>query len=124
MSAFEDYDEFGNYIGADLDSDEEEEVPQETFTRQAQAPLEGFDDEPMEGAEDNALMEIDGASGCGTLNEDFIQYSPLQNQHITLSFCTKTNNTILVPRTYTVKTWRRWYRRKMRNHCPSPLLPL
>lgn len=59
MSSFEDYDEFGNYIGADLDSDEEEEVPQETFTRQA-APLEGFDDEHMEAPEDNALMEIDG----------------------------------------------------------------
>lgn len=61
MASFEDYDEFGNYIGADLGSDEEEDVPQGTFSREAQAPLEGFDDEPAEAPEDNALMEVDGA---------------------------------------------------------------
>ncbi|KZT27554.1 Calreticulin-domain-containing protein [Neolentinus lepideus HHB14362 ss-1] len=63
MASFEDYDEFGNYIGADLQSDEEEDnVPQQTFIPQQQtaAPLEGFDDdEPMEPPADNALMEID-----------------------------------------------------------------
>lgn len=62
MASFEDYDEFGNYIGADLDSDDEEEVPQNDFAQhQPQAqPLEGFDDEPMETNEEMALMEVDG----------------------------------------------------------------
>ena len=66
MASFEDYDEFGNYIGADLDSDEEEEqVPQQQqFQKagQSTAPLEGFGDEPMEEVEETALMEIDGVS--------------------------------------------------------------
>ena len=61
MASFEDYDEFGNYIGADIDSDDEEEVPQDDFMRQPQTqPLEGFDDEPMPPQEELALMEIDG----------------------------------------------------------------
>lgn len=64
MSSFEDYDEFGNYIGADLDSDDEDEIPQNDFAQQPQAaPLEGYDDDPMQGTEENALMEIDGSSG-------------------------------------------------------------
>lgn len=65
MASFDDYDEFGNYIGADLDSDEDEEVgrnqfaPQVSQQRPEVAPLEGFDeDEPMQ--DDQALMEIDG----------------------------------------------------------------
>jgi U5 small nuclear ribonucleoprotein component len=63
MASFEDYDEFGNYVGADLGSDEEEEeedVMQQDF-RQVPPPatLEGYDDEPMPAAE-GALMEIDG----------------------------------------------------------------
>lgn len=68
MASLEDYDEFGNYIGADLDSDDEDEVPQDTFGRaQAQdepmhAPLEGFDDDRPEGADSMALMEVDGPS--------------------------------------------------------------
>jgi U5 small nuclear ribonucleoprotein component len=66
MASFEDYDEFGNYIGADLDSDDEDEIQQTDFGHQPQAaPLEGYDDEPMQGQEDNALMQIDGAcSSC------------------------------------------------------------
>ena len=60
MASFEDYDEFGNYIGADLDSDDEEEVPQVAFNREAPIHLEGFDEEAMPPPEDNALMEIDG----------------------------------------------------------------
>lgn len=61
MASFEDYDEFGNYIGADLDSDEED-IQQDDFAQQPQqAPLEGFDDEPMQEAQDGALMEVDGA---------------------------------------------------------------
>ena len=70
MASFEDYDEFGNYIGADLDSDDEEEIQQNEFGQQQhQQPLEGFDeDEPMQAPEEpgTALMEIDGAHipGC------------------------------------------------------------
>lgn len=60
MASLEDYDEFGNYIGADLDSDEEEEdVQQHDFSR-PQQPLEGYDDELMPGPDEGALMEIDG----------------------------------------------------------------
>ncbi|KAG5643547.1 hypothetical protein DXG03_000688 [Asterophora parasitica] len=60
MASFEDYDEFGNYIGADLDSDGDEEI-QDEFAQQPQAaPLEGFDDdEAMKEPEENALMEVD-----------------------------------------------------------------
>jgi U5 small nuclear ribonucleoprotein component len=64
MASFEDYDEFGNYIGADLDSDDEDEIQQTDFGRSTEAqaaPLEGYDDEPMPGQEENALMEIDGS---------------------------------------------------------------
>jgi U5 small nuclear ribonucleoprotein component len=66
MASFEDYDEFGNYIGADLDSDDEDEIQQTDFGRSAEAgpqaaPLEGYEDEPMPGQEENALMEIDGS---------------------------------------------------------------
>ncbi len=62
MASFEDYDEFGNYIGADLDSDEEE-IPQQQYQKEATstAPLEGYDDELMEEREQTALMEVDGA---------------------------------------------------------------
>ena len=62
MASLEDYDEFGNYIGADLDSDDEEESHQYGFsseTAQAAAqPLEGYDEEPA--PEENALMDVDG----------------------------------------------------------------
>ena len=63
----EDYDEFGNYIGADLDSGDEDIAPQDTFQaaprpqQPTHAPLEGFDDEQQpEGADSMALMEVDG----------------------------------------------------------------
>ena len=61
MASFEDYDEFGNYIGADLDSDdEEEELQQNQFAPQPEAqPLEGFDEEPAANDE-MALREVDG----------------------------------------------------------------
>ena len=62
MASFEDYDEFGNYIGADLESDEEEDVSQAQFAPQPHvAPLEGYEDEQMHGVDETALMEIDGA---------------------------------------------------------------
>lgn len=65
MASLEDYDEFGNYIGADLDSDDEEEdVQQHAFSRPPQQPLEGFEDEPMPGADEGALMEVDGTFFC------------------------------------------------------------
>lgn len=66
MASFEDYDEFGNYIGADLDSDDEEAAPQNDFYQQQQQqqhPLEGFDeDEPMQAPDEpgTALMQVDG----------------------------------------------------------------
>lgn len=70
MASFEDYDEFGNYIGADLDSDEEEDnVQQNDFTNthvEQPAPLAGYDDDPMDG-QSGALMEIDGIYRCSCL---------------------------------------------------------
>jgi U5 small nuclear ribonucleoprotein component len=74
MASFEDYDEFGNYIGGDLESDEDEDMQQDTFgsaqaqQQQATAPLEGFDDEQPAGADSMALMEIDGSSHKTLLN--------------------------------------------------------
>ena len=61
MASLDDYDEFGNYIGADLDSDdEEEELQQNQFAPQPDVqPLEGFDEETMQNDE-MALMEVDG----------------------------------------------------------------
>lgn len=65
MSTFEDYDEFGNYIGADLEWDDEDENPQNNGAppppEQPQAaPLDGYEDDPMQGNDQNALMEVDG----------------------------------------------------------------
>ncbi|KAJ7024393.1 Calreticulin family-domain-containing protein [Mycena alexandri] len=77
MASFEDYDEFGNYVGADLDSDDEEEITQQQFVPQAQAPpLEGYDDEPMPGAEENALMEIDEPVHNAVILHEDKQYYP------------------------------------------------
>ncbi|KIM47686.1 hypothetical protein M413DRAFT_439352 [Hebeloma cylindrosporum] len=60
MASFEDYDEFGNYIGGDLESDDEDDI-HEQFEQQpaASVPLEGYDDVRMGEAEDMALMEVD-----------------------------------------------------------------
>ncbi|KAJ3874831.1 P-loop containing nucleoside triphosphate hydrolase protein [Lentinula edodes] len=85
MASLDDYDEFGNYIGADLDSDDSDNE-QPTFAPQvpgASAPLEGFDDEdvPMRGQEEGfgegALMEIDSepVHNAVVLHEDK-QYYP------------------------------------------------
>lgn len=74
MASFEDYDEFGNYIGADLDSDDEDDVPQNQFLREqasgSAAPLEGYEDEPMRDAEEDAAMDVDGThcNGSSTFN--------------------------------------------------------
>jgi len=61
MASFADYDEFGNYIGADLDSDEDEEMnEQPVYTEQHAKPLEGFDEVEEESVPVNegALMHI------------------------------------------------------------------
>jgi U5 small nuclear ribonucleoprotein component len=63
MSSLDDYDEFGNYIGADLESDDEDIEPSYDFAAPSApiggaAPLEGFDEESGPG--EGALMEIDG----------------------------------------------------------------
>ncbi|GBE77516.1 Pre-mRNA-splicing factor cwf10 [Sparassis crispa] len=77
MASFEDYDEFGNYIGADLESDEEEEVPQNEFVREAQAqPLEGYEEEPMEVQEETALMEADEPVHNAVVLHEDKQYYP------------------------------------------------
>lgn len=63
MASFEDYDEFGNYIGGDLDSDDEEEpsrqdTGQSTYEQyqEPNEPLEGFTD----AGPSTTAMEIDG----------------------------------------------------------------
>jgi U5 small nuclear ribonucleoprotein component len=67
MASFEDYDEFGNYIGADLESDEEDEIQRDQFLRQepqqreTMAPLEGYEGE-AEGEAGAVGMEVDGMS--------------------------------------------------------------
>lgn len=60
MASFEDYDEFGNYIGADLDSDDEDGMQNDFAPEPQPQPLEGFDEVPVQGQEESALMEIDG----------------------------------------------------------------
>ena len=61
MASFEDYDEFGNYIGADLDSDNEDNIPENQFQDGPVArPLEGYEDVKMQEVDDTALMEVDG----------------------------------------------------------------
>ena len=69
MASLDDYDEFGNYIGADLDSDDEDDDQPQQYSHagpsqpQTSRPLEGFDDEDEQMADEpgaGALMEIDG----------------------------------------------------------------
>ncbi|KAJ7103149.1 Calreticulin family-domain-containing protein [Mycena belliarum] len=76
MASFEDYDEFGNYIGADLDSDDEEEITQQQFVPQSAAPLEGYDDDPMQGTDKNALMEMDEPVHNAVVLHEDKQYYP------------------------------------------------
>ena len=61
MASFEDYDEFGNYIGADLDSDDDDNIPENQFQDEpVTRPLEGYEDVKMQEVDDMALMEVDG----------------------------------------------------------------
>jgi len=65
MASFEDYDEFGNYIGADIDSEGEADVEHDGIPAphvQQQQHLEGYDDEPVGADPGTALMDVDG--GC------------------------------------------------------------
>lgn len=117
MASLEDYDEFGNYIGADLDSEEDDDdVQQHDFSRAPQQPLEGFEDEPMPGAtNEGALMEIDGKLDYG-----FVKGTPMiliitQNLFITRSFCTKTSSTIPVLRICMDQTSKHSSRRRTRS---------
>ena len=86
MASLEDYDEFGNYIGVDLDSDDEEEdVQQFNFTGppQSHPPLEGYDDEPIPGGPDEgALMEIDGLLLCNFFKFNCMPTNVVQNLSI------------------------------------------
>ncbi|KAH6916699.1 Calreticulin family-domain-containing protein [Coprinopsis sp. MPI-PUGE-AT-0042] len=82
MASFDDYDEFGNYIGADLDSDDEDE-PQNRFVQQqnvpgSAAPLEGFDeDERMQEVQDeDAAMEVDVPTHNAVILHEDKQYYP------------------------------------------------
>lgn len=105
MASFEDYDEFGNYIGADLDSDDEEEISQNQFVQKPEAPpLEGFDDEPMQGTDENALMEIDGS--CSSFYANIYRANPClqKNPYITLLSSMRTNSTTHLQKMFTVQT--------------------
>lgn len=99
MASFEDYDEFGNYIGADLDSDDEEEEVQQTPFQSASEPqpLAGFD-EPMDEEPSGALMEVDGAHRmhlvhlfflCGTISRADSQRGRATRRQAVLSVCTR-----------------------------------
>ncbi|THH03955.1 hypothetical protein EW145_g5872 [Phellinidium pouzarii] len=82
MASLEDYDEFGNYIGADLDSDDEDEIPQDSFMPAAyerepeHVPLEGFDDERPQDEESMALMEVDEPTHNAVILHEDKQYYP------------------------------------------------
>ncbi|KAI0081162.1 Calreticulin-domain-containing protein [Panus rudis PR-1116 ss-1] len=84
MASLEDYDEFGNYIGADLDSDDEDEVPQESYAQPEQpavAPLEGFDEDvPMAGADEGALMQVDEPTHNAVVLHEDKQYYPTASE--------------------------------------------
>ncbi|KAL1739891.1 P-loop containing nucleoside triphosphate hydrolase protein [Schizophyllum fasciatum] len=79
MSSFDDYDEFGNYIGGDLDSDDEDEVMQEQQHQPAAAapaPLEGYEEDAMEQDDSGALMQIDEPTHNAVVLHEDKQYYP------------------------------------------------
>ncbi|KIP11762.1 hypothetical protein PHLGIDRAFT_83065 [Phlebiopsis gigantea 11061_1 CR5-6] len=84
MASLEDYDEFGNYIGADLDSDDEEDISQPAYMHDQRAesaqPLEGFDDEPMTGVDEGALMQVDEPIHNAVVLHEDKQYYPTAEQ--------------------------------------------
>ena len=78
MASMDDYDEFGNYIGADLDSDDDEGVGQVPVafgqpSGSTAAPLEGYDEDiTMQSADEGALMQIDGACTSSRPNSHLV----------------------------------------------------
>ncbi|BEI94638.1 uncharacterized protein CcaverHIS019_0702100 [Cutaneotrichosporon cavernicola] len=96
----EDYDEFGNYIGGDLDSDDDSDVdiapaavpsaPGPAGPSGSYAPLEGFDDEendePMDEDEDTGMqMTLHGVDGTAgnqvVLHEDKKYYATAEETY-------------------------------------------
>ncbi|WVW84568.1 hypothetical protein I302_106602 [Kwoniella bestiolae CBS 10118] len=93
----EDYDEFGNYIGGDLESDEESDVdivpsapsaPGPSGPSQAYVPLEGLEDEDeeMEDDEDRGMqMTLHGVDGTAgnqvVLHEDKKYYATAEETY-------------------------------------------
>ncbi|KAF9782174.1 P-loop containing nucleoside triphosphate hydrolase protein [Thelephora terrestris] len=87
MASLDDYDEFGNYIGADLDSDDEDDDRQQQYSHagpsqpqaQTSRPLEGFEDEDEQMADEpgpGALMEIDEPVHNAVILHEDKQYYP------------------------------------------------
>lgn len=77
MASFEDYDEFGNYIGADLDSDDEDNIPENQFQDEPVThPLEGYEDVKMQEVDNMALMEVDEPSHRAVILHEDKQYYP------------------------------------------------
>ncbi|KIY65966.1 Calreticulin-domain-containing protein [Cylindrobasidium torrendii FP15055 ss-10] len=80
MASMDDYDEFGNYIGGDLDSDDEDDigqVPAYGAPSGSAAPLEGFDEDvQMGGGDDSALMEVDDPVHNAVVLHEDKQYYP------------------------------------------------
>jgi len=125
MASFEDYDEFGNYIGADIDSDDEpvflhEEVPAAHASQQQ--PLEGYDEGPMDAGPGTALMEVDGACYPHQRHTQTLKLI-MKSQHTMLSSCTRINSIILPPRRCMVKALRPWCRKRMLSLSRNPLSP-
>ncbi|WVR06266.1 hypothetical protein IAU60_003296 [Kwoniella sp. DSM 27419] len=92
----EDYDEFGNYIGGDLESDDDSDVeiapsaPSASYapgpSSQAYAPLEGLEDEDEEMEEDAGMQMtlhgVDGTAGNQViLHEDKKYYSTAEETY-------------------------------------------
>jgi hypothetical protein len=113
MASLEDYDEFGNYIGADLDSDDEEGMEDVQQEAPQQQPLEGFEDEAMQTDQAGALIEVEGAYSCRETVSRF-KTRP-QSLHTMLSSCTRINSTIPALPKYMGRVSRRLCRRKMLN---------
>lgn len=79
MASFEDYDEFGNYIGADIDSDDEPDFSQEEVPAAhapQQQPLDGYDEGPTDAGPATALMEVDESTHNAVILHEDKQYYP------------------------------------------------
>lgn len=109
------YDEFGNFIGEDVEASEEEsehgvEVGNYAYDEYAEAASEAPAEEHM---------DIDGM--CVVRLWDSMRWCTAADLRLqmkgrrTLLFCTRTSSTIRPPRKCTERASRRWYRRRMRN---------